>query len=186
MWHEALYWSGFWWTRYLKPVHVAAKGRLNYVLIGLLHCHGDAPTRLWHCAGSFRHKHETVGLYKYRIKCIHLTKINFWRVWSRFSNNHTSWWICPISCIFTQFINGGSLEDQLHDRSVELSWSVRIKIARDIARGMAYLHSRGIFHRDLNSRVQILLLYVLKLIPWSGVMLQFTPCQVCVCVCVHQ
>lgn len=37
-----------------------------------------------------------------------------------------------------------------------MPWSLRISLALDMAKGLAYLHSKGMFHRDLTSKVSLL------------------------------
>ncbi|XP_014237967.1 LIM domain kinase 1 isoform X1 [Trichogramma pretiosum] len=53
--------------------------------------------------------------------------------------------------LVTEYIPGGTLRALLHDTSELLSWDQRTSFAKDIAAGMAYLHSMNIIHRDLNS-----------------------------------
>ena len=51
-----------------------------------------------------------------------------------------------------QLIDGGNLEELIQKKDEELPWSLRISLALDVAKGLAYLHSRGMFHRDLTSK----------------------------------
>ncbi|KAF5730087.1 serine/threonine-protein kinase HT1-like [Tripterygium wilfordii] len=58
----------------------------------------------------------------------------------------------PVFCIITEYLAGGSLRKYLHHQepnSVPLN--LVLKLALDIARGMQYLHSQGVLHRDLKS-----------------------------------
>ncbi|MCO5593145.1 hypothetical protein L7F22_047151 [Adiantum nelumboides] len=58
----------------------------------------------------------------------------------------------PVFCVITEYLPGGSLKKFLH-KSEPHSLSIErvASMAIDTARGMEYLHSQGIIHRDLKS-----------------------------------
>eukprot|EP01137_Pigoraptor_chileana_P003605 Opistho-2@43984 len=54
--------------------------------------------------------------------------------------------------LITEFIEGGTLRKLIKNPAVDLPWSLRIRFAHDIARGMVYLHAMRVIHRDLKSK----------------------------------
>lgn len=54
-------------------------------------------------------------------------------------------------CIITELMSRGSLYDVLNNPDIDLSFSVKIKLALDTLRGLQFVHSAGFLHRDLKS-----------------------------------
>ena len=53
-------------------------------------------------------------------------------------------------CLVMEYMPKGSLFKVLHSKE-PLDWTIRIKIAAEIASGLAFLHSSNILHRDIKS-----------------------------------
>lgn len=54
-------------------------------------------------------------------------------------------------CILTEFCDNGSLQNVLDNKDIIMTPQLTIKIALDCAKGLEFLHSLGIIHRDIKS-----------------------------------
>jgi serine/threonine protein kinase len=54
--------------------------------------------------------------------------------------------------LVTEYVPGGDLRRYLKNPLTEIPWKLRVQIALDVARAMAFLHSKKIMHRDLKSK----------------------------------
>ncbi|CAN0534157.1 unnamed protein product, partial [Ectocarpus sp. 12 AP-2014] len=59
--------------------------------------------------------------------------------------------IIPHLCLVVELASGGSLQQYLHSAIDPLGHALQAAFLYDIARGMTFLHGKGILHRDLKS-----------------------------------
>ncbi|KAF0460732.1 kinase-like protein [Gigaspora margarita] len=56
-----------------------------------------------------------------------------------------------LKCIILQFAEHGNLREYLR-KSLNLGWESKLRIAKEIAQGLLFLHNNDIIHRDLHSK----------------------------------
>ncbi|CAM9480272.1 unnamed protein product [Ectocarpus sp. 6 AP-2014] len=59
--------------------------------------------------------------------------------------------IAPHLCLVVELARGGSLQHYLYSTTAPLAHALQTAFLYDIARGMSFLHTKGILHRDLKS-----------------------------------
>ncbi|KAG6435577.1 hypothetical protein SASPL_100451 [Salvia splendens] len=60
-------------------------------------------------------------------------------------------------CVLVDFVSGGTLKSYLYkNRNKKLAFKVVVQLALDLARGLSYLHSKKIVHRDVKAENMLL------------------------------
>ncbi|KAH6808915.1 Protein kinase superfamily protein [Perilla frutescens var. frutescens] len=60
-------------------------------------------------------------------------------------------------CVLVDFVSGGTLKNYLYkNRKKKLAFKVVVQLALDLARGLSYLHSKKIVHRDVKAENMLL------------------------------
>lgn len=60
-------------------------------------------------------------------------------------------------CVLVEFVSGGNLKSYLYkNRKKKLAFKVVVQLALDLARGLSYLHSKKIVHRDVKAENMLL------------------------------
>lgn len=57
----------------------------------------------------------------------------------------------PLTWIVTEYVACGDLLRLLEDATAKIEWYLRIRIARELADAVSYLHGRNLMHRDIKS-----------------------------------
>lgn len=52
-------------------------------------------------------------------------------------------------CLITEYIKGGNLSESIHNPSVRIDSGLKLALMSSICRGMIFLHSKQVIHRDL-------------------------------------
>lgn len=68
----------------------------------------------------------------------------------------------PNISIMLEYVPRGSLFSILHDKKVKLDFLQICKLSKDIGAGVNYLHQLKIVHHDLNSKVEVLYVLILR------------------------
>ncbi|XP_072990559.1 serine/threonine-protein kinase 54-like [Typha latifolia] len=72
------------------------------------------------------------------------------------SNDHSSF-TTKACCVVVEYLAGGTLKQYLiKNRRKKLAYKIVIQLALDLARGLSYLHSKKIVHRDVKSENMLL------------------------------
>ncbi len=86
-------------------------------------------------------------LTQFQSEAAHMAKLH-----SRYTLRIVGICLEPYRCLVLEYMEGGSLYDYLQKNlSSTVQWLKRIELALDIGKGLSYLHTRNVIHRDLKS-----------------------------------